>query len=96
MLKQLREMWCELAHAGGRVQRDPSGRINWQCSTCGRWSAPVSLEDERRAVDRDLNTRLAVPEGKQHRAGINDDPAAAFENKHFATASYGGSHGPKG
>lgn len=66
MLKWLRELWCELAHAGGRVQRDPAGRINWQCSTCGRWSVPVPLEDERRAVERDIvSSRLLLSQDRR-------------------------------
>lgn len=50
----LRAQWCAWTHGGGRIERDPSGRINWQCSRCGRWDEPVSLEQERRLVDSHL------------------------------------------
>jgi hypothetical protein len=53
--------WCRIAHRGGMVTRDPEGRINWQCSTCGRWSdLPVPLHEERRVVDRELAKPLAA------------------------------------
>ena len=38
--------WCRLTHGGGHIQRDPTGRVNWQCNKCGRWAEPVSQEDE--------------------------------------------------
>lgn len=49
-MKALREglaaLWCEWTHGGGYILRDPSGRVNWQCSKCGRWAQPVSETDE--------------------------------------------------
>lgn len=42
--------WCRATHGGGHIERDPSGRVNWQCAKCGRWAAPVETEDERRAI----------------------------------------------
>ena len=57
MIGLLREIWCGLAHGGGNVKRDAEGRINWQCSTCGRWSTPVPLDVERNVIDRDIAER---------------------------------------
>lgn len=46
-VESARELWCELTHGGGKIERDEQGRINWQCSTCGRWSRyPVELDAE--------------------------------------------------
>lgn len=51
----LRQKWCDVVHGGGRVLRDPQGRINWRCDTCGRWSdSPVPLAVERRLIDADI------------------------------------------
>jgi hypothetical protein len=47
--------WCRATHGGGQIMRDPSGRVNWQCSKCGRWAQPVPEQDERALVDRDLS-----------------------------------------
>lgn len=47
--------WCNATHAGGHVTRDAKSRINWQCSTCGRWATPVSHDEERRVVNRELD-----------------------------------------
>lgn len=44
----LRRWLCDWTHGGGQVKRDAEGRINWQCSKCGMWAEPVSLEDEAR------------------------------------------------
>ena len=38
--------WCSFTHGGGKIMRDPSGRVNWQCCKCGRWAEPVSEGDE--------------------------------------------------
>ena len=54
MAEWLTKIWCQLTHGGGDIKRDPSGLINWQCRQCGRWSDPVSREDEQRVIDRDL------------------------------------------
>lgn len=40
----LKRWWCGLTHGGGVITRDPVGRINWQCSKCGRWSDPIPWE----------------------------------------------------
>lgn len=40
------DLWCEWTHGGGHIERDPSGRVNWQCNRCGRWAQPVPIEDE--------------------------------------------------
>lgn len=54
-------LWCNLTHGGGYIVRDPSGRINWQCAACGRYSDdPVPLKDERAAIDREI-MRGATP-----------------------------------
>lgn len=58
LINKLKRLMCELSHAGGRVKRDQSGRINWQCDTCGRWGDPVSLETERRIVDADIRSAM--------------------------------------
>ncbi len=56
---------CELTHGGGMVKRDPLGRINWQCSTCGRWSGhPVNHDVERYVVDREIAERQAAMAGR--------------------------------
>lgn len=46
--------WCNLTHGGGHIERDPSGRVNWQCNKCWRWATPVDTEDERRAIEADI------------------------------------------
>lgn len=65
-MTRLEKFWCDLTHGGGFIGRDPSGRINWQCVGCGRWSDhPVSPDEEGRAVrisfgeDRDQTLPLA-------------------------------------
>lgn len=58
LIDKLKRMICDWFHACGRVKRDPSGRINWQCDTCGRWGDPVSLETERRIVDADIRSAM--------------------------------------
>ena len=50
----MKEFWCNMAHGGGDVKRDPQGRINWQCGKCGRWSDPVASDDEKELIDRDI------------------------------------------
>lgn len=50
----IKKTWCNIFHRGGHVKRDSSGRINWQCVDCGRWSTPVSKEEEQKVVDRDI------------------------------------------
>jgi hypothetical protein len=45
------ELWCSWTHGGGHIERDPLGRVNWQCNKCGRWADPVSLADERAMTD---------------------------------------------
>ena len=47
-------LWCDWMHAGGDIKRDPSGQINWQCRTCGRWEDPVPADVEKRVVDADI------------------------------------------
>lgn len=50
-----KEMWCDLFHGGGSIERDNLGRINWQCKKCGRWSRfPVPLDEEKAVIDRDI------------------------------------------
>ena len=49
---KLNAFWCAITHAGGRIERDSEGRINWRCATCGRWSDyPVPIDEERRSTD---------------------------------------------
>lgn len=52
-MKKLRVLWCNLAHGDGQVKRDSLGRINWQCSKCGRWMSPVTPEEEASVVEAD-------------------------------------------
>ena len=48
-----KDWWCDLFHAGGFIDRDWLGRLNWRCS-CGRWSGhPVPLDTERKAVKQE-------------------------------------------
>lgn len=54
----LQDIWCDWVHGGGTIQRDEQGRINWQCSKCGRWGEPVPLEEERRRVDHDITEHI--------------------------------------
>lgn len=62
-LAWIKKQWCAWTHGGGRIDRDPAGRINWQCSRCGRWSDyPVSRHDERRVIDSAL---IAQAEGER-------------------------------
>ena len=54
-MRWVAKLWCEWTHGGGHIKRDAKGRINWQCSKCGRWSDyPVPLDEERRMTDRDI------------------------------------------
>lgn len=46
----LADCWCAYTHGGGRIERDPLGRINWRCAKCGRWSIPVETQAEAAAV----------------------------------------------
>lgn len=48
------DLWCGWTHGGGHIERDPTGRVNWQCNKCGRWATPVSMEDEKALVDSDI------------------------------------------
>jgi hypothetical protein len=59
LIDKLKRLMCDWFHAGGRVKRDPSGCINWQCDTCGRWGDPVSLETEQRVIEGDIRRELA-------------------------------------
>lgn len=43
--------WCSFTHGGGHIERDPLGRVNWQCNKCGRWADPVPLVDEAALID---------------------------------------------
>ena len=53
MLNWWRKIKCTIAHDGGTIGRDASGRINWRCTTCGRWSDhPVSLKTEALSTDQ--------------------------------------------
>lgn len=55
----IKRLWCDWFHAGGHVERDPQGRINWRCITCGRWHVdPVPPEDEERAVRLALKAHI--------------------------------------
>ena len=57
MRNWLSEKWCDIAHSGGRIERDGQGRINWRCA-CGRWSdSPVSQDDERKAVESSMKEK---------------------------------------
>ena len=42
----LKSVWCSYFHGGGYILRDQSGRVNWQCTKCGRWANPVSDSEE--------------------------------------------------
>lgn len=46
--------WCNLTHGGGHIERDPSGRVNWQCNKCGRWAQPVPEQEELSVVDMEI------------------------------------------
>ena len=51
----IKEMWCDLFHGGGTIERDSLGRINWQCKKCGSWSRyPIPLDVEKEVVDHDI------------------------------------------
>ena len=54
IIRMAREKWCDWFHAGGDIKRDPTGCINWQCRTCGRWGEPVSLDREKSQIDSDI------------------------------------------
>jgi hypothetical protein len=50
---------CDWFHGGGKIERDPKGKINWQCSTCGRWAdSPVPIEHESKLIDSHIEKRL--------------------------------------
>ena len=70
----LTDIWCELTHGGGRILRDPSGRINWQCEKCGRWSDPVPAEDEHAVTRSAMAERTCPPCDHRCRQG-RDCPA---------------------
>jgi hypothetical protein len=57
---KLKRWWCGLAHGGGVITRDPEGRINWQCSKCGRWSDSIPLSKESLMVDEDIRKAREV------------------------------------
>lgn len=59
MREWLRAIWCSWTHGGGRIKRDPQGRINWQCDKCHTWAEPVSADDEAKVIDRSYEERLA-------------------------------------
>lgn len=50
----LRQLWCSWTHGGGKIKHDSLGRINWQCSKCGRWADGVPLKLEKELLDRQL------------------------------------------
>ena len=50
--------WCSYTHGGGQIERDSSGRINWQCCKCGRWANPVSENDEFKMTNKQLQSIL--------------------------------------
>ena len=54
ILEDLASEWCNWTHGGGHIERDPTGRVNWQCNKCGRWAEPVSEKDERHALCREM------------------------------------------
>lgn len=54
MTLRLKLLWCDLFHGGGTIKRDHYGRINWQCSKCGRWSIPVDKQTENQITDRSI------------------------------------------
>lgn len=57
---KLKLWWCDWAHGGGMIVRDPEGRINWQCSKCGRWSYPIPLSKESAMIDEDIRQARKV------------------------------------
>jgi hypothetical protein len=57
--KILSDVMCNWFHSAGRIDRDPKGRINWQCSICDRWSDyPVSIEHENKLIDSHIEKSL--------------------------------------
>lgn len=62
ILDGIRDLWCGWTHGGGIIMRDPSGRINWQCWKCGRWSVPISAEEEQATIDADIAERTSTQE----------------------------------
>ena len=55
LARYLARLWCDHFHGGGDIKRDSADRINWQCRRCGRWAdSATTREEERRAVDRDM------------------------------------------
>ena len=46
MTEWLTKQWCSWFHGGGQIKRDCYDRINWQCSKCGRWCAPVEFKEK--------------------------------------------------
>lgn len=57
VLQWLTVQWCSWTHGGGHITRDPLNRINWQCLRCGRWSDPISHEDETATINSALTGR---------------------------------------
>lgn len=54
----LARVWCSYTHGGGTIERDPCGRINWQCIKCGRWADPVPLCEEAKTTDAAIQKRV--------------------------------------
>jgi hypothetical protein len=55
---KFKTFWCSWFHGGGDVKRDAQDRINWQCRKCGRWSVPVTQEEEEdAAIEESLKER---------------------------------------
>ena len=57
---KLKSWWCDMTHLGGVITRDPEGRINWQCSKCGRWADPSSLSEELLVIDAEIKKARKV------------------------------------
>ena len=45
IIEGIKYKWCRWFHRG-TIKRDPLGRVNWQCSNCGRWSTPIPEAEE--------------------------------------------------
>ena len=56
----LRSLWCDLFHGGGKIKRDHYDRINWQCSTCGRWSIPIDRQTEKLMTELHIESARKV------------------------------------
>jgi hypothetical protein len=70
MINCLKSKWCDWFHGGGLIKRDHLGRINWQCSKCGRWAEPVEVEEERATTDSELVTALKLAQDALHMATL--------------------------